>query len=264
MKWVCGIEYDGTKYFGWQKQKLVCTIQESIENVLSKIANHNINLICAGRTDRGVHGITQIVHFLTFSVRSKKEWLLGANSLLPSDITILWLKKIPENFDARFSALSRSYRYIIFNSAIRSSFLKRYSYHLRKILDIKKMKHASQYLIGQHNFSAFRSSGCQSLSPYRTIFFIHILQFKKFIIIDIIANSFLYHMVRNIVGCLVLIGLSIHEPLWIKQVLDKKDHHKKYSTAPSHGLYFLSASYPSHFLVPNNIYKSSFLIFFNI
>ncbi|WP_075431824.1 tRNA pseudouridine(38-40) synthase TruA [Buchnera aphidicola] len=263
MKWVCGIEYDGTKYFGWQKQKLVCTIQACIEKVLSTIANHNISLICAGRTDRGVHGITQIVHFLTTSIRSNKEWLVGANSLLPKDITILWLQRVSESFNARFSALSRSYRYIIFNNSIRSSFLEKYSYHLRDILNIEKMKIASQYLLGRHDFSAFRSSGCQSLSPYRTIYLVHIFQLKKFVVIDVVANSFLYHMVRNIVGCLILIGLSVHNSKWIKKILDNKESIKKYSTAPSRGLYFLSASYPTHFLIPTKFYLSNFFSFFS-
>lgn len=261
MKWVCGIEYDGTQYFGWQKQKLVYTIQKCVETVLSKIANHKIDLICAGRTDRGVHAITQIAHFLTLSIRSKNEWLIGANSLLPSDITILWLKNISESFNARFSAFSRSYRYIIFNNNIKSSFLNRYTYHVRNFLNVKKMNTASKYLSGYHDFSAFRSSGCQSISPYRKIFCIHVFQLKQFIIMDIIASSFLYHMVRNIIGALILVGLSSYEISWIKKILEKKENIKKYSTAPPQGLYFLSASYPSYFLIPTCLCSSSFFNF---
>ncbi|ABJ90605.1 tRNA pseudouridine(38-40) synthase TruA [Buchnera aphidicola] len=251
MKFVFGVEYDGSIYHGWQKQKSVLTIQECIEHALSKIANSKIEVICAGRTDKGVHAITQIVHFSSLIIRNEEVWFTGLNSLLPKNITVLWLKKVSSNFHARFSALSRSYRYIIFNRKNRSSFLKNYYFHVRNFLDIYKMKTSSQFLIGNHDFSSFKSSGCQSFSSRKNIFSLIIYRINDFIIIDITANSFLYHMVRNIVGCLILVGLSKKKPEWVQYILQKKDIKKTYSTVPAQGLYFLFASYPDCFSILN-------------
>lgn len=258
MKFVLGLEYDGSMYFGWQKQKFVVTIQGCIEHVLSKIANHKIHVVCAGRTDRGVHALTQIVHFNTNVVRSHHVWLTGMNALLPNDITVLWLKEISCTFDARFSALSRSYRYIILNQKIRSSFLKNYYFYVRSPLNIKKMKHSAKYLLGEHDFTSFKSSGCQSYSSKKNIISLKIYRVHNFIIIDITANSFLYHMVRNIVGCLILIGLSKKDVCWTKITLCDKNIKKKYSTVPPQGLYFLSANYSNHYSLPknNHIFKN--------
>ncbi|VFP78117.1 tRNA pseudouridine synthase A [Buchnera aphidicola (Cinara cuneomaculata)] len=257
MKFVFGVEYDGSMYFGWQKQRSVLTIQGYLEQALSKIANYKIDVVCAGRTDRGVHAIMQIVHFNTHIMRSSKVWLKGINSLLPTDITVLWLRKISSDFDARFSALSRSYRYLILNRRVRSSFLTKYYFHVRNILDIKKMRYSSKWLLGQHDFTAFKSSGCQSLSAYREISSLTVYRIHDFIIIDITANSFLYHMVRNIVGCLIVVGLSKRNTYWVKQVLHEKNIKKSYSTVPSQGLYFLSASYPEYYSIPikYNVFK---------
>lgn len=261
MKWVFCVEYDGTLYYGWQKQKLVCSVQECIEKVFSKIANHKINIICSGRTDRGVHAIGQVAHFFTSTIRSHTTWLIGANSLLPSSITVIWIKSIPESFNARFSTLSRKYRYVVFNNINRSSFFYKYSFHIRNILNIKNMQKASNYIIGTHDFSSFRSVGCQSMSSYRTIFSICIFCYKNFVIFDIIANSFLYHMVRNIIGCLLLVGLSKKNIVWFKDIVKKKYKTKDYATAPAHGLYFFSAKYPSYFNLPSKKYISNFFDF---
>ncbi|VFP81053.1 tRNA pseudouridine synthase A [Buchnera aphidicola (Cinara kochiana kochiana)] len=250
MKFVFGLEYDGSIYFGWQKQRLNLTIQGYLEQALSKIADYKIDIVCAGRTDRGVHAIMQIAHFSTHVVRHTTIWLNGMNALLPSDITVLWLQEISSDFNARFSALSRSYRYLILNREKRSSFLTNYYFHVRHILDIKNMKISSKWLIGQHDFTSFRSSGCQSFSPRRIILSLKIYRVCDFVVIDITANSFLYHMVRNIVGCLISVGLSKHKPIWVKQVLCSKNINKKYSTVPSKGLYFLSVTYPKHYGIP--------------
>lgn len=254
MKFVLGLSYDGSKYYGWQKQNNLLTVQGCLEKVLSQIANHNINIFCAGRTDRGVHGIEQIVHFETYSLRSEKEWLIGSNSLLPKDITISWLKKVSFFFHARFSALSRSYRYIIFNNIIRSSFLENYCYYIYPILNTQLMHKAAQKLIGEHDFFSFQSSGCQSITSQRNIFLLNVYKRDKFIIIDIKANSFLYHMVRNIVGCLIMIGLSHKKSSWIYQLLQYKKNQKEYMTVPPNGLYFLSAEYPKKFFYKKNIF----------
>ncbi|VFP83621.1 tRNA pseudouridine(38-40) synthase TruA [Buchnera aphidicola] len=257
MKFVFGLEYDGSMYFGWQRQKSILTIQGCLEWALSKIANYKVDIVCAGRTDRGVHAIMQIAHFSTHIVRSPTVWLNGMNALLPNNITVLWLKEISSDFNARFSALSRSYRYIILNRKTRSSFLTKYCLHVKNTLDIKKMQIGSKWIVGQHDFTSFRSSGCQSFSPNRTVISLIVYRVYNFIIIDITANSFLYHMVRNIVGCLIVVGLSKHNTLWIKQVLSSKDIKKNYSTVPSQGLYFLSVTYHKDYCIPttSNLFK---------
>ncbi|VFP79146.1 tRNA pseudouridine(38-40) synthase TruA [Buchnera aphidicola] len=249
MKFVFGVEYDGSMYYGWQKQRSVLTLQECVESAFSKIANHQVDIVCAGRTDRGVHAIKQIAHFSTNTIRSNTVWLKGVNSLLPYDIKILWIKEISSNFNARFSALSRSYRYIILNKNRQSSFMTKYYFYVKDILDIQKMQYSSSFLLGQHDFTSFKSSGCQSLSSNRKIISLLVYNINDFVIIDITANSFLYHMVRNIVGCLVSIGLSKHSADWTKIVLYNKDINKIYSTVPPHGLYFLSASYPNYYSI---------------
>lgn len=254
MKFVLGIEYDGSIYFGWQKQRSVSTIQGCIEQALSKIADYKIDIICAGRTDRGVHAMMQIAHFSTHVVRSSSVWLKGVNSLLPKDITVLWLKEITSDFHARFSALSRSYRYIILNRNIRSSFLTKYYFCVKNLLDIKNMQISAKCLLGVHDFTAFKSSGCQSFSPCKNITELVIYRIHDFVIIDITANSFLYHMVRNIVGCLIKVGLSKCSIFWIKQILCNKNINKIYPTVASSGLYFLYATYPDRYFIPNNFY----------
>ncbi|VFP88137.1 tRNA pseudouridine synthase A [Buchnera aphidicola (Cinara piceae)] len=249
MKFVLSLEYDGSVYYGWQKQRSVLTVQECVEIAFSKIANHKVDVICAGRTDQGVHAIKQIAHFDTNTIRSNNIWLKGVNSLLPYNITVLWIREISSDFNARFSALSRSYRYIILNKSRRSSFMTKYYYYVRDILDIKKMQYSARFLLGRHDFTSFKSSGCQSLSPNRKIISLLVYHLNDFVIIDITANSFLYHMVRNIVGCLVSIGLSKQNINWTKIVLYNKNINKMYSTVPPQGLYFLSASYPDCYAI---------------
>lgn len=267
MKFVFGLSYDGTLYFGWQKQYNLLTIQNCLEHVLSKIANHPVHVVCAGRTDRGVHGIEQIAHFETNSIRTETEWLLGCNALLPKDITISWLEKVSDSFHARFSAISRSYRYIIFNHNMRSSFLQKYTYYVYPKLSVENMNKAAKFLLGEHNFISFQSSGCQSISSVRNILFFHVYCIKKMVIFDITANSFLYHMVRNLVGCLIMIGLLKKNIYWAYKVLKRRKMQKKYFTVPPMGLYFLSARYSKFFNLnkKNNFSKNlNFLNFLGI
>ncbi|VFP84898.1 tRNA pseudouridine synthase A [Buchnera aphidicola (Cinara splendens)] len=258
MKFALGVEYDGSMYFGWQKQRSVLTIQGCIEQALSKIANYKIDVVCAGRTDKGVHAMMQIVHFSTPVIRSASVWLKGVNALLPHDITVLWLQEIQSDFHSRFSALSRSYRYIILNRNMRSSFLTKYYFCVKNFLDIKNMQISSRCLLGLHDFTAFKSSGCQSFSPYKNIIALVIYRVHDFVIIDITANSFLYHMVRNIVGSLIEVGLSKRNIHWIKRILTNKNINKIYSTVSSSGLYFLSATYSDHYLISNNLYMCKY------
>lgn len=252
MKFVFKIEYDGSKYLGWQKQKNLPTIQFYVEKALSKIANHTVHVFCAGRTDKGVHSFGQIVHFETNVVRDNKKWLIGINSLLPKDITVCWFQEVSLDFHARFSAISRSYRYIILNNLIRSSFLNKYSTHIYSNLNVVKMNSVCKLFIGEHDFESFRGVGCYSSSSIRKITQFNITKIDKFIIIDITANSFLYHMVRNIVGCLILIGLEKKNKMWIFDLLSKKNK-KFHVTAPPYGLYLTSVVYPSFYNIPVDI-----------
>ncbi|CUR53119.1 tRNA pseudouridine(38-40) synthase TruA [Buchnera aphidicola] len=263
MKFVCGLQYKGSLYKGWQKQKKVPTIQYYLEKAISIIANHKIETVCAGRTDCGVHSFGQVIHFETFVVRSLKSWLKGINSLLPKDITLLWIKKISIDFNARFSALKRFYRYIIFNHTLRSSFFFEYYYYVYKNLNVCLMKKVSFFLVGEHDFINFQGSQKNSINcTKRRIFKVKIFKINNFIIIDIIANSFLYHMVRNIVGALLLVGLSKKSEIWFKDLIFSKLPQKFYTTVPACGLYLMAVMYPKHFNIPFFISFKRFKNFF--
>jgi tRNA pseudouridine38-40 synthase len=257
-RFALGIEYDGSFYHGWQRQKKVSSIQEEIERALSMIANHNINITCAGRTDAGVHSIGQVVHFSTTAIRKKSSWIIGTNSYLSQYISVLWIKKVPSCFHARYSAISRSYRYIIYNNTIRSAIFQNQTNHVYKKLDVNKMQFEAQFLLGEHDFTSFRALNCQSYSPFRKIIKLHVFRFKDWVIIDIIANSFLYHMVRNIVGSLIEIGISKKKEFWMKELLQKKDRDYAGATAPAKGLYLVFVEYPLHFDLPKSKYLSFF------
>lgn len=252
MKFALGIEYNGSMYHGWQLQKEVSSIQEELEKVLSYIANHKITVICAGRTDSGVHSTSQVIHFETHVIRTERAWTVGVNSYLPHDITVLWIKEVSEDFNARYSALSRTYRYIIYNHAIRSSILDNKILNFYKKLDVDKMHRAGQYLIGEHDFTAFRGSACQSCTPWRRIINFKVMRISNFVIINVTANAFLYRMVRNIVSCLLDIGIQKHEVDWIVTVLNSKNRNLIGPTAKAKGLYLVEVNYPTYFNLPQS------------
>lgn len=216
-----GIEYDGAYYHGWQRQKNCSSIQEEIELCLSKIANHKVHVICAGRTDTGVHSIGQVIHFETISTRSQYAWTVGVNTYLSKNISIQWAREVPIYFHACRSAIRRTYRYLIYNSVCRSSIVYKKSNHVYQKLNVLKMHSEAQHLLGNHNFSSFRASGCQSYSPQKEITKINVYSINDFVIVDITANSFLYHMVRNIVGSLIQINF-IKKDNVMKNLLKKK------------------------------------------
>ncbi|MEE9342475.1 MAG: tRNA pseudouridine(38-40) synthase TruA, partial [Gammaproteobacteria bacterium] len=199
----CGVEYNGAAYRGWQDQKSqpdTVTVQQSVEKALSFVANEPVEIVCAGRTDCEVHATAQAIHFDTRVSRSTDSWLLGGNANLPADIRLQWVKVVAEEFHARFSAVSRAYRYVIDNSPRQSAILQsRVSWH-RRPLDEKAMGLGAHSLLGEHDFSSFRAKACQANRPIRTITQLDIHRSGRFIYIDIAANAFLYHMVRNIVG----------------------------------------------------------------
>lgn len=246
-KLALGIEYDGSMYCGWQKQKYRSSIQEHIENALNKITSESIIIFCAGRTDSGVHALEQVIHFETFLKYPQSTWTLGINHYLPSNICVQWVKIVNKNFHARFSAISRRYYYYIYNNNIRSAFLKKRAWHYKKLLNIHEMSKAAQYLLGENDFSAFRASGCQSHSACRKLYHLRIIRFKQYVIIDIEANSFVYRMVRNIVGSLVEVG-SGHQPAeWILKILKARKRELAGMTAPADGLYLAKIKYPDYF-----------------
>lgn len=247
-----GIEYDGSEYYGFQKQKSTeQTIQGNLENSISKVANHSIKTFCSGRTDAGVHAFMQVVHFDTESRRSTREWVRGINSYLPHDIKVLWSKELDETFHARYSATHRSYLYRILNNQTPSALWSKRSLFVPQKLDIRAMRAASKYLIGEHDFSSFRGSGCQSNSPVRTIEEIKITNKNNFITFELRANAFLLHMVRIIIGTLLMVGKREIKPVEMKNILNEKDRRISGKTVSSSGLYFLGPKYPAKYQLPD-------------
>lgn len=252
MRYALGIEYDGKNYCGWQRQKTVISVQQTLEKALSKIADEPIEVVCAGRTDTGVNATNQVIHFDTDKVRKEVAWTLGVNTHLPKDVAVKWVKQVEGDFHARFSATARRYRYIIFNSPIRSAILNHGISHCHFELDENLMQEGAQYLIGRHDFTSYRTVHCQSHSPVRTIEHCQVSRQGKYIIVDIKANAFLHHMVRNIVGSLMRVGQSIEPTQWIGKVLEQRNRCMAGVTAPPEGLYFVDVDYPEHFNIPKH------------
>mgnify|MGYP003624624422 FL=1 len=250
MRIALGIEYDGANYYGWQRQKEVNSVQEELEKALSNIANHPVTVNCAGRTDAGVHGTGQVVHFDTDADRQVSAWTLGVNAKLPDDIAVRWVKNVDDSFHARFSATARRYRYIIYNGVYRPGILSKGLSHYHCDLDAEKMQQAGQFLVGEQNFTSFRALHCQANSPVRTIKYLNITRRSDFIIIDIKANAFLHHMVRNIAGSLIEIGQGKQPVDWLATLLSYKDRAKAAATAKPGGLYLVEVDYPEHFDLP--------------
>ena len=208
------------------------------------MANEPIETICAGRTDTGVHAIAQVVHFDTRAERSERGWVLGANSNLPDDVSARWAKPVDQEFHARFSAMSRSYQYLILNRLVRSALNRDRAWWVTQTLDANKMQQAADHLLGEHDFSAFRAAGCQASTPVREIREFNVTRNEDWISIDVTANAFLQRMVRNIAGLLVKIGQGDEEPAWAREVLDSRDRAKGGMAAPAHGLTLTRVDYP--------------------
>ena len=246
-----GVEYEGTNYFGFQKQKSTKqTIQGSLEESISRVADHKVKTFCSGRTDAGVHAFMQVLHFDTKATRSSIEWSRGINSNLPKDIRVLWAKEIDESFHARFSATKRSYIYNILNDPTPSALWADRSLFIPIRLDLQSMKKASKYLIGEHDFSSFRGSGCQSKTPIRNIQAIKISRKDDFITLEFTANAFLLHMVRIIVGTLIMVGKKEIQPKEVDKILKQKNRKIAGKTVNSSGLFFLGPCYPKKYKVP--------------
>ena len=250
MRIALGVEYDGNGYFGWQRQNEVDSVQGRLERVLSKIANEPIELQCAGRTDAGVHATGQVVHFDTTAERNIGAWTLGVNANLPDNIAVRWAQVVDDEFHARFSATARRYRYIIFNHNLRPGIMRRGVSHYHGELDEQKMHRAAQHLLGENDFTSFRAVQCQSRTPFRNVHRVDVTRRGNFVIVDISANAFLHHMVRNIVGSLLEVGYGNKPESWIAEVLAEKDRTKAGATAKPHGLYLVDVTYPETFGLP--------------
>ena len=250
MRIALGIEYDGAAYYGWQRQKEVISVQEELEKALSIVANHSVTVNCAGRTDSGVHGTGQVVHFDTEALRKDTAWTLGVNANLPDDIAVRWVKQVDSSFHARFSATARRYRYIIYNGAFRPGILRTGLSHYHMVLEVQKMQEAGQSLLGKQDFTSFRALHCQAKSPVRTIEYLNIYQRGQFIIMDIKANAFLHHMVRNIAGSLIAIGRGSQPVDWLQTLIAHKDRSKAAATAKPGGLYLVEVDYPAQYDLP--------------
>ena len=248
MKVLLSIQYDGKNYYGWQEQKTPDTVQGKLQEAIYKFCQEKVKIYVAGRTDSGVHALSQYAHFETNTKREESTWLLGLNSHLPDDIRINFVKFISDEFHARFSALSRTYRYIIYNNNIKPCLNRnKVGWYYLHHLDENKMQDAANTLVGEKDFSCFRSAHCQSKSPIKKINDIMVIRKKNFILIDINANSFLYNMVRNIVGSLVLVGSGEKEISWIETVLNSKDRKIAGKQFPPDGLFLLNIEYDSKY-----------------
>ena len=240
-----GVEYLGSQYRGWQTQQAgVPSIQPLVEKALQKIALEPIRVHCAGRTDAGVHACCQVIHFDTSAARPTRAWVLGTNNHLPPDIRIRWSKPVTSNFHARHSALARRYRYVIYNSAVPFAQMHDQLTWCLKPLDAEKMHLAAQLLVGEKDFSAFRSVRCQSSTPWRHLHFIRVYRRGQLIVIDIQGNAFLHHMVRNIAGALMEVGDGLRPVEWLTELLEAKQRAVAGITAPAEGLYMAAVHYP--------------------
>ncbi|MBQ0723845.1 MAG: tRNA pseudouridine(38-40) synthase TruA [Cycloclasticus sp.] len=251
LKIALGVEYDGSRYHGWQRQKNTpLTIQEALENALSKLAMHTVATVCAGRTDAGVHALQQVVHFETNKQRADHEWMFGCNSHLPDDIRVVWVRPVSDDFHARFSAAARYYRYEILNRGVKSALYRNHVTTIFHPLNTARMQQGADYLLGTHDFSSFRAGGCQAKSPIKRLHSISIKRSNDKIMVDIIASAFLHHMVRNIVGALLPVAKGDMPPDWVQSVLLAKDRKKAGVTALPNGLYFKGVYYPEKFGLP--------------
>jgi tRNA pseudouridine38-40 synthase len=250
MRIALGVEYDGSGFRGWQSQAEGNTAQDVLQSVLGQIAGEKISIIAAGRTDAGVHALEQVIHFDTNANRPLTAWVRGVNALLPASVSVLWAHAVDEEFHARFSAQARSYRYYLFCRPVRSALQQGKVGWYHQSLDVEKMREAAAYLLGEHDFSAFRAAECQAKSPVKNLQQLSIRQEGVLICVELTANAFLHHMVRNIVGCLVYVGKGKHPPAWMQQVLDSRDRRIAAPTFAPDGLYLQRITYDKKWALP--------------
>jgi len=250
MRYALGIEYDGTGFCGWQRQSHASSVQQSVENALTAVANHPATVICAGRTDTGVHARGQVVHFDSPAKRTNRQWMLGINSNLPDSVRVVWIREVENSFHARFAAITRSYQYRILNRWVSPAMSASYFGWCRDALDTELMHEAAQVLLGRHDFSAFRSAGCSAQHAIRDVTAINVARREDIVSIDITANAFLYHMVRNIVGSLITVGNGEKTVQWFAGVLAGQDRKLAGVTAQAQGLCFMNVRYDPKYNLP--------------
>jgi len=250
MRVALGVEYDGRPFNGWQSQPDGQTVQDTLQRALSQISGSPISIIAAGRTDTGVHALEQVAHFDTRVPRPMTAWVRGANALLPDSIAVRWAQQVPDQFHARFSAHGRSYRYLLLNRSTRPAIQAGKVGWFHAPLDLKVMQTAAQYLIGEHDFSAFRASQCQAKSPVKHLQQLDISRQGEMFVFEVSANSFLHHMVRNIVGCMVYVGKGKHPPEWMAEVLASCERGFSAPTFSPDGLYLRRVTYDAKWGLP--------------
>ncbi|MDX9874452.1 MAG: tRNA pseudouridine(38-40) synthase TruA [Spongiibacteraceae bacterium] len=255
------VEYDGSGFYGWQSQRKLrlATVQETLEQALSRIAAAPIVTACAGRTDAGVHAARQIVHFDTPVARDEKAWVIGANTHLPAGIAVQWARPVAADFHARFTATARRYRYVILNRPVRSAHFSRLATTFHYALDADLMHAEAQCLLGEQDFSSFRGAGCQSSTPMRNVHFVSVKRYADWVVVEIQANAFLLHMVRNIVGTLMEVGCGRQPPGWTAEVFAARDRTRAAPTAPPQGLYLVDVQYPARYGLPETAPGPAFL-----
>ncbi|WP_041682586.1 tRNA pseudouridine(38-40) synthase TruA [Pusillimonas sp. T7-7] len=246
-----GLAYDGSSWQGWQTQPGGLTVQDTLESALAEFLNHPVGTICAGRTDTGVHALEQIVHLDTQAARRPESWVRGLNALLPASIAVQWAKPVSDSFHARFSALSRSYVYIVRNTRVRSPLMHGRVGWVYHSLQLDPMRDAARRLVGEHDFSSFRSSQCQAASPVRTLQEASVEQHGDFYLFRFQANAFLHHMIRNLMGAILYIGQGKQEPGWIDELLAQRDRRRAAPTFSPAGLYLSGVRYPDEYQLPS-------------
>lgn len=250
-RYVFGLEYDGTAFSGWQSQQGERTVQAEVERALAEVADEPVHLTAAGRTDAGVHASGQVVHTDVHCRRPLTGWLRGANSNLPSDVAVVWVREVGDEFHARYSARARHYRYLVCERDARPVLARRHSAWSWRRLDEVRMQTAADRLLGQHDFSAYRGAGCQASSPRRELQALNVTRTGQgCVAFDVKANAFLYHMVRNLVGTLLVVGAGEADTDWPQSVLTEGDRRRAGPTAPAQGLTLIGVDYPERFGLP--------------
>jgi tRNA pseudouridine38-40 synthase len=247
-----GISYNGLQYQGWQSQSSGLTVQDKLEKALGEFSNQRVSILCAGRTDAGVHGLMQVIHFDTPLVRPPSAWVRGPNALLPHDVAVQWAQAVPPEFHCRASALSRRYAYVVLDSPVRPSVDQGRVGWVYRPLDLERMQQAAQHLLGEHDFTSFRASACQALSPIKRLMCIHITRRGAYWRFEFEANAFLHHMIRNLMGCLIMVGDGRQPPDWVKEVLAARDRDAAAPTFSPNGLYFVGPRYAPHWGLPDH------------
>lgn len=252
MRVALGLSYDGVPYCGWQSQPSLCGVQDYLEQAIAKIAQHNVRVHVAGRTDTGVHALGQVAHFDTETLRPMSAWVRGVNAFLPDTVRVEWAKAVDDSFHARFSAVARSYQYLLYNAPVASATLADKSGWFHLPLNVALMQEAAQCLLGEHDFSAFRAAECQAKSPIKTLHTFNITQFNRYILFDLTANAFLHHQVRNMVGALIYVGKGALSVQNLQHLLQQKNRLLSPPTFSPAGLYLTHVHYDEKWQLPSH------------